>query len=151
MIKRCVAVEGLSLSKGWTPQATEAFKLAIEAVVRANPILTGKLVEVKKTPWPWSQRSELWVHPNAFPPESHSFVTTVDPPPDMVSPSNVMHDGVVEETDTKTLFKHVHSNVAPYLLSKASFTVNQIEDGLPLFEGKNMTILQFLMQGKVQR
>ena len=29
MIKRCVAIEGLSLSRGWTPQATEAFKLAI--------------------------------------------------------------------------------------------------------------------------
>lgn len=29
MIKRCVSVEGLSLSKGWTPQATEAFKIAI--------------------------------------------------------------------------------------------------------------------------
>lgn len=24
MIKRCVSVEGLSVSKGWTPQATEA-------------------------------------------------------------------------------------------------------------------------------
>jgi hypothetical protein len=29
MIKRCVAIEGLSLSKGWTTQATQAFMIAI--------------------------------------------------------------------------------------------------------------------------
>ncbi len=29
MIKRCVSIEGLSLAKGWTPQATQAFMLAI--------------------------------------------------------------------------------------------------------------------------
>ena len=29
MIKRCVAIEGLSLSKGWTTQATQAFIIAI--------------------------------------------------------------------------------------------------------------------------
>lgn len=29
MIKRCVSIEGLSLSKGWTAQATQAFELAI--------------------------------------------------------------------------------------------------------------------------
>ncbi len=29
MIKRCVAIEGLCLSRGWTSQATQAFKIAI--------------------------------------------------------------------------------------------------------------------------
>ena len=38
MIKRCVSIEGLSVAIGWTPQATEAFKVAIEALVRMNPI-----------------------------------------------------------------------------------------------------------------
>jgi len=133
MIKRCVCIEGLTLSKGWTPQATEAFKIAIEAVVRANPILAGRLVEEKKTPWPWSHRSELRIIPNAFPPESHSFLTTVDPPNNMASLGEMIVTG---KESTKDLFKHVHSNVAPYLLSKVSFSKNQIEDGSPLFEGK---------------
>jgi len=71
MIKRCVAIEGLSMSNGWTPQATEAFTLAVEAVVRANPILTGQLVEEKTSPWPWTQQSTLRVIPGVFSPESH--------------------------------------------------------------------------------
>jgi hypothetical protein len=29
MIKRCVSIEGLTLSKGWTAEATQAFMLAI--------------------------------------------------------------------------------------------------------------------------
>eukprot|EP00571_Detonula_confervacea_P015362 CAMPEP_0172303390 /NCGR_PEP_ID=MMETSP1058-20130122/4925_1 /TAXON_ID=83371 /ORGANISM="Detonula confervacea, Strain CCMP 353" /LENGTH=441 /DNA_ID=CAMNT_0013014175 /DNA_START=153 /DNA_END=1475 /DNA_ORIENTATION=- len=140
MIKRCVAVEGLSLSKGWTPQATEAFKLAIEALVRTNPILTGKLVEVNKSPWPWSPRSELWITPNAFPPESHSFVTVVDPPSGMMSPGEIVQDGLVGEESTKDLFKYVHATLGGYLLSKASFSANQIEDGSPLFEAKLMDL-----------
>lgn len=139
MIKRCVAIEGLSLSTGWTPQATEAFKIAIEAVVRANPILSGKLVEVKRNPWPWSHQSELRIITNAFPPDSHSFVTVVDPPHDMASPAEFLKDVVpVGEESAKDLFEHVHSNVAPYLLSKATFSKNQIEDGSPLFEAKIM-------------
>jgi len=40
MIKRCISIEGLSIATGWTPQATEAFKVAIEALVRMNPIAT---------------------------------------------------------------------------------------------------------------
>jgi len=136
MIKRCVAVEGLSISKGWMPHATAAFKLAIEAVVRANPILTGKLIEVKKSPWPWSQQSELWVAPNAFPPESHSFVTLVDPPSDLLSPRELMQDEESgKKESTEALFKHVYANVAPSLLSEVSFTTDQIAKGSPLFEG----------------
>lgn len=136
MIKRCVAVEGLSISKGWMPHATAAFKLAIEAVVRANPILTGKLIEVKRSPWPWSQQSELWVVPNAFPPDSHSFVTVVDPPSDLMSPGKLMQDeGGGAKESTQALFKHVYSNVAPSLLSEVSFTTDQIAKGSPLFEG----------------
>lgn len=136
MIKRCVAVEGLSISKGWTPHATDAFQLAIEAVVRANPILTGKLIEVKKSPWPWSRQSELWVEPNAFPPESHSFVTLVDPPPDLLSPEMLIQEGVSGgKESTQSLFQHVYSNVAPQLLSEVSFTTDQIAKGSPLFEG----------------
>ena len=38
--------------------------------------------------------------------------------------------------NTKQLFEHVHSNVAKYLLSQASFAKDQIEEGSPLFEGK---------------
>ena len=136
MIKRCVALEGLSVSTGWTPQATAAFKIAIEAVVRSNPILTGKLVEVKKSRWPWSQRSELWIEPNAFPPEEHPFVTMVDPPEDLLSPAAVSQQSPNQEETAHNLFKHVHMSVAPSLLSKASFSANQIEDESPLFEGK---------------
>ncbi len=118
------------------PRATTAFTLAIEAVVRANPILTGKLIEVKKSPWPWSQQSELWVSPNAFPPDSHSFVTVVDPPSDLLSPGEFMQNAVVGEKEcTQALFQHVYSNVAPYLLSEVSFTTDQIVKGSPLFEG----------------
>lgn len=136
MIKRCVAVEGLCLATGWTPHATAAFTIAIEAVVRANPILAGKLVEVKKSPWPWSRQSELWVEPNAFPPESHSFVTVVDPPFDLSSPGELMqNEAVGEKETTQALFQHVYSNVAPYLLSEVSFSTDQIAKGSPLFEG----------------
>ncbi len=136
MIKRCVAVEGLSLSKGWMPHATTAFTLAIEAVVRANPILTGKLIEVKKSPWPWSQQSELWVSPNAFPPDSHSFVTVVAPPSNLLSPREFMqNEEVGGKESTQALFQHVYSNVAPHLLSEVSFTTDQIVNGSPLFEG----------------
>ena len=88
MIKRCVSIEGLSVAIGWTPQATEAFKVAIEALVRMNPILSGKLVEVKKLPWlPWSQQSELWIHPYQFDPQS--FVEEVDSS-DVLSPGDVV-------------------------------------------------------------
>lgn len=136
MIKRCVAVEGLCLSKGWTPCTTAAFKIAIEAIVRANPILTGKLIEVKKSPWPWSQQSELWVEPNAFPPESHSFVSVIDPPSNLLSPGELIQNKVFgEKQSTQALFRHVYSNIAPYLLSEVSFSTDQIAKGCPLFEG----------------
>lgn len=131
MIKRCVAVEGLSLSTGWTPQASQAFQLAIEAVVRANPILTGKIVEVKSSPWPWDKK-ELRIIPNAYPPDSHSFVTVVDPPGNMARPGNVARDTGV---DAKDFFEYVHSDVAPNLLGMPDFTVDQIKKGSPLFEG----------------
>ncbi|KAL7553416.1 hypothetical protein ACHAWF_016698 [Thalassiosira exigua] len=131
MIKRCVSIEGLSLCTGWTRQATDAFKIAIEAVVCANPILAGKLVEVKK----WPLGSELRIVPNAFPPESHSFVTTVNLPPGMTNPRD---DITKEGNSAKALFEQVHSTVAPCLLGKASFSANQIEDESPLFEAKIM-------------
>lgn len=97
----------------------------------------GKLVEEKKSPWPWSRHSELWISPGAFPAECHSFVKVVDPPPDLLSPSVIVQDGAGEEQTAQDLFKHVHANVAPHLLSKAStFSANQIKEGSPLFEGK---------------
>ena len=140
MIKRCVSIEGLSLSSGWTPQATECFKLAIEAVVRANPILTGKLIEKKKLPWPWSSsqpQSELWISPNEFPVDTHSFVKVVKPD-GIPSPGNIVQDSLVTEDTTKDLFEHVYSSVAPYLLSDVEFSADQIENGSPLFEGMSL-------------
>jgi len=137
MIKRCVSIEGLSLSTGWTPQATECFKLAIEAVVRANPILTGKLIEKKKLPWPWSSQSELWISPNEFPVDTHSFVKVVKPD-GILSPGNIVQDSLVTEDTTKDLFEHVYSSVAPYLLSDVEFSADQIENGSPLFEGLSL-------------
>ena len=137
MIKRCVSIEGLSLSTGWTPQATECFKLAIEAVVRANPILTGKLIEKKKLPWPWSSQSELWISPNEFPVDTHSFVKVVKPD-GILSPGNIVQDSLVTEDTTKDLFEHVYSSVAPYLLSDVEFSAHQIENGSPLFEGMSL-------------
>jgi len=134
MIKRCVSVEGLNLSTGWTPQATQAFQLAIEAVVRKNPILTGKIIEKKSSPWPWSRR-ELHIIPNVYPPGSHSFVSVVEPPVDMVNPSDILRGN---GGNTKELFEYVHSNVAPSLLGKPDFTVDQIRNGSPLFEAKIM-------------
>lgn len=132
MIKRCVALEGLSLSNGWTNQATQAFTLAVEAVVRANPILTGQLVEEKKTPWPWSNKSTLRVIPGVFPPESHSFVTIVEPPSDLTSPEQAA--GI----SANKLFHHVHSQVAPCLLDKPEFSYDQIKNASPLFDAKIM-------------
>ena len=95
-------------------------------------------MEVKKTPWPWSIQSELQIVPNEFPPDSHSFLTVVDPPPGMASPGEVVLDaeGVAAEQSAKDLFDHVHSNVAPCLLTKASFSTDQVKDSSPLFEGK---------------
>ena len=138
MIKRCVAIEGLSVSDGWTPQATEAFSLAVEAVVRANPILSGQLIEEKTSPWPWAQASALRVIPGVFPPESHSFLTTVHPPADLASPSQVMHEEVNKGSSAKELFQHVHSHIAPCLLGKAEFSYDQIKNASPLFEAKIM-------------
>jgi len=138
MIKRCVSIEGLTLSKGWTAEATQAFMLAIEAVVRANPILTGKLIEEKNQPWHWIRHGNLRIIPNAFPPEKHSFVTVVDPPPDMATPGQAMQDEMTGDESAKDLFHYVHSNVAEYLLGEASFSSDQIRDGSPLFEAKIM-------------
>ncbi len=132
MIKRCVALEGLSLSNGWSNQATEAFTLAVEAVVRANPILTGQLVEEKKTPWPWNNKSTLRVIPGVFPPESHSFVTIVEPPSDLTSPEQAAGISATE------LFHHVHEQVAPCLLDKPEFSYDQIKNASPLFDAKIM-------------
>ena len=109
-----------------------------EAVVRANPILTGKLIEVKRHPWPWTRRGELRIIPNAFPPEKHSFVTAVDPPPTMASPGQAMQHEIAGEGGAIDLFQYVHSNVAPFLLEKATFSTDQIRDGSPLFEAKIM-------------
>lgn len=137
MIKRCVAIEGLSVSDGWTPQATEAFSLAVEAVVRANPILTGQLVEEKKSPWPWAQTSSLKVIPGVFPPESHSFLKTV-PPANLISPAQVMNEEINKGASAKEIFHHVHSHIAPCLLGKAEFSYDQIKNASPLFEAKIM-------------
>ena len=132
MIKRCVSIEGLSIATGWTPQATEAFKVAIEALVRMNPILTGTLVEVKKQPWPWSQQSELWIHPYQFHPQS--FVEEVDSS-DVLSPTDVMS---TQDTANK-MFDYVINNVSPHILSsKAEFSYDQIKHGSPLFTAKIM-------------
>ena len=98
--------------------------------MRTNPILTGKLIEVKKSPWPWDRRSEIHVVPNAYPPETHSFVTVVDPPAGMPSPGDVLKEG------SKDLFEFVHSNVGPNMLDRPDFTFEQIEKGSPLFEGE---------------
>jgi len=138
MIKRCVAIEGLSMSNGWTPQATEAFTLAVEAVVRANPILTGQLVEEKTSPWPWTQQSTLRVIPGVFSPESHSFVNLVNPPADLASPAEVLHEEINKGVRAKELFEHVHSHIAPCLLEKADFSYDQIKNASPLFEAKLM-------------
>eukprot|EP00984_Skeletonema_dohrnii_P019261 scaffold9177_cov67-Skeletonema_dohrnii-CCMP3373.AAC.2 len=138
MIKRSVAIEGLSVSDGWTPQASEAFSLAVEAVVRANPILTGQLVEEKTSPWPWAQPRTLRVIPGVFPPESHSFLTTINPPADLASPAQVLYEEINKGTSAKELFQHVHSHVAPRLLGKAEFSYDQIKNASPLFEAKLM-------------
>lgn len=138
MIKRCVAIEGLSMSDGWTPQATEAFSLAVEAVVRANPILTGQLIEEKESPWPWSHKSTLSIIPGVFPPESHSFLTVVNPLADLASPAQVMHEEINKGVSAKVLFEHVHSHIAPCLLEKAEFSYDQIKNASPLFEAKLM-------------
>ena len=138
MIKRCVAIEGLSVSDGWTPQATEAFSLAVEAVVRANPILTGQLIEEKTSPWPWAQPSTLKVIPGVFRPESHSFLTTVNPPANLTSPAQVIKEEINEAASAKEIFHHVHSHIAPCLLGKAEFSYDQIKNASPLFEAKIM-------------
>ena len=139
MIKRCVAIEGLTLSHGWTSQASEAFTLAVEAVVRANPILTGQLIEEKTSPWPWVNKSTLRVIPGVFSPDSHSFVTVVKPPADLASPAEVVYEEEMNKgVSTKDLFDHVHSHIAPCLLSKAEFSYDQIKYASPLFEAKIM-------------
>lgn len=134
MIKRCVSIEGLSLSKGWTPQATQAFQLAIEAVVRANPILTGKLIEVKPSPWPWASK-ELHVLPNAYNPKNHSFCTLLEAPNDLLSPGEVLEEEGT--TCVNTLFDYMSSTFAPFMLDKPDFTFKQIANKTPLFQGKN--------------
>ena len=150
MIKRCVSVEGLSLSRGWTPQATQAFELAIEAVVRANPILTGKLIEKKKNKIPWSQQSELWIEPNVFPPDSHSFVTEVDPN-GVLSPSEIVKDvPFTTEHSTQELFEHVQAHLAPHMLSKAEFSTDQIREGRPLFEGMYIVCMTYSLLADIK-
>lgn len=136
MIKRCVSIEGLSLSKGWTTQATQAFQLAIDAIVRANPILTGKLIEVKTSPWPWATK-EIHVVPDVYNPKNHSFCTVLKAPDDLLSPREILeeeHYGEVART--KKLFNYVSSSFAPYMLDKPDFTFKQIENESPLFHGK---------------
>eukprot|EP00957_Ditylum_brightwellii_P190351 14489991-Ditylum_brightwellii.AAC.1 len=81
MIRRSPALGGVSLCKGWSRISTEAFKIAIETVVRANPILSGRVYETKK----WGRTKELWIQPDAFPPSEHEYVTEIQPPPDLVS------------------------------------------------------------------
>jgi hypothetical protein len=129
MIKKCVSIEGLSISKGWMPQATEAFKLAVEAVVRKNPILTGKLVEVQTSPWPWG-RKELRIVPNSFSPESHSYCKVLAPP---VGVASILQS---KEDNAKELFSFVHTDVAPLILEKPDFSFEQIKNGSPLFESE---------------
>ena len=136
MIKRCVSIEGLSLSKGWTSQATQAFQLAIEAIVRANPILTGKLIEVKTSPWPWAKK-EIHVVPDVYNPKNHSFCTVLKAPDDLLSPRELLEEDPLDGVEkTKKLFNYVSSSFAPCMLDKPDFTFRQIEDESPLFHGK---------------
>jgi hypothetical protein len=137
MIKRCVSIEGLSLSRGWTPQATKAFQLAIEAVVRANPILTGKLIEVKKSPWLWDKK-EIHVVPNVYSPNNHSFCTVLEAPEDMLVPGEVLEEEIDQgSTGAKKLIDYVSSIFAPFMLDKPDFTFEQIEKETPLFQGES--------------
>jgi hypothetical protein len=100
--------------------------------------LTGKLIEVKNKPWHWIHGGELRVIPYVFPPEKHSFVTAVDPPPHMVTPGQALHDEMAGDESANDLFRYVRSNVAQYLVGDASFSADQIRDGSPLFEAKIM-------------
>jgi len=97
-----------------------------------NRRLSGKLVEVKKQPWPWSQQSELWIHPYQFDPQS--FVEEVDSS-NVLSPGDVM---ATQDTANK-MFDYVINNVSPKILSnKAEFSYDQIKHGSPLFSAKIM-------------
>ena len=131
MIKRCVSIEGLTLSKGWTPQATRAFKIAIEAVVLSNPILSGKLIERKKSPWPWV-RKEIHVVPHVYSPMNHTFCKVMQIPNDLLSPEVACEGDVA----TQELFDYISSTLAPFMLDNPDFTFQQIKNESPLFQGK---------------
>lgn len=144
MIKRCVSIEGLSLSKGWTVQATQAFQLAIEAVVRANPILTGKLVEVRTSPWPW-KRKEIHVVPNVYNLSNHSFCTMLQKPVDMLSPGDFLEDDIDEgSSGMRKLFDYMSSTFAPCMLDPPDFTFQQLKSESPLFQGKRIIVILYM-------
>mmetsp|Transcript_15750 Transcript_15750/g.21605 ORF Transcript_15750/g.21605 Transcript_15750/m.21605 type:complete len:532 (-) Transcript_15750:212-1807(-) len=128
MIRRSPALGGVSLCKGWSRISTEAFKVAVEAVVRANPILSGRVYETKE----WGRTKELWIQPGTFPPSEHEYVTEIQPPPDLVSPATL---------SGKDALSYVKERIIPHMNGvKADMTYHQIRSKSPLFSAQIMEL-----------
>lgn len=127
MIRRSPSLAGVTLSKGWSREASEAFINAIHSLVKMNPILTGHVYDKNRDLF---NSGELWIEAGTYTPDKHEFVKYIDPPLDAPDLSAM--------NATETLAYCL--DVLMPLLDGCELTEKQIEKKLPLFEA-NLILL----------
>lgn len=110
-----------TLVEGWTEDTTQAFRDAVDQVVKLNPLLAGKVY--RHHPFPFSNYPELRVQPGFFL-QDHDFVTVVDAPSDMSSPKGM---------NCTTALDLIEENIIPIANIHCESTGTDIAKQLPLF------------------
>ncbi|KAG7343859.1 hypothetical protein IV203_021867 [Nitzschia inconspicua] len=125
MIKRSPALSGITLCKGWSPSATDAFRRAVQACVTKNPILSGHVYEKHK--------KELWIQTGTFSPESHEYCKLLQPP-SITGPS--LSSMAKDDNDSQILNELMTRYLD--LFDSSELTSEQINKRLPLFAASLM-------------
>ena len=130
LILNAPSIASFILVQGWNgDESLNTLKMAVETVLRDNPVLTGKAV----TPTPnWWAQPEIRIVPGAFMPDTnenkgHSFVQTIDK-----RKSLPLLKGI--ESHPSNLLDYIDSHVSPLVRGRMGTTLQQIHNESPLFE-----------------
>lgn len=122
LILNSPAVASFVLVKGWSQESLETFTNAVNTVVSANPVLTGRATCPKN----WWKEPEIGIITGTFLPGKHSFVETID---------KTQHVPTPEGLSTPAQLEYIQKHVARHVGSLDS-TLQQIHNKTPLFEAK---------------
>ena len=116
------AIASFVLVKGWSQESLETFTNAVNTVVSANPILTGRATCPKN----WWKEPEIGIITGAFQPEYHNFVETIDKTQHVPTPKGL---------STTDQLEYIERHVARHVGDLDS-TLQQIYNKAPLFDAK---------------